>query len=184
MLALLAVNWRLLVLRAAIAMSFGMLVLLWPGLTLRVLAVFFGCYALLEGVVALITAFRAPRGFPEVRGLLFGGGLVRIGAGVIALAYPDISAIALLVLIAVWAILNGVIEIGAAVALRKEMSGAWPLPVAGAISVLLGVLLALQLNQGALALVWLIGLYALCFGVMLLALALRLQELAPEIARA
>ncbi|MGZ5127577.1 MAG: DUF308 domain-containing protein [Burkholderiales bacterium] len=93
-----------------------------------------------------------------------------------------ISEIALLQLIAAWAVLSGTVEIAASMAVRKEMSGAWPLPVAGAMSVIFGALLMLRLDAGVLALAWMIGLYAFFFGLVLLALAQRLQELASEIA--
>jgi uncharacterized membrane protein HdeD (DUF308 family) len=177
MLALLAANWGLLLFRGSIAVLFG-ITLLWPGLTLAALAFLFGAYTLVDGIVTLIVAF-------ETRGLLGFGNLfeelVRLSAALIAFAYPGITETRLLALITVWAVLSGLGEITAAIVLRKELTGEWPLPLAGALSVAFGVALLLRPGAGALALAWLIGLYAIVFGVTLVALALRLRQLAQEI---
>jgi uncharacterized membrane protein HdeD (DUF308 family) len=181
MLLFLAANWRALLFRAVMALAFGGLALFWPRPTLATLAVLFGAYALVDGIAALIVAVRA-RGLPALCSLLLGAGLIRTGAGVIALAYPGLTSIELAKLIAGWAAASGVVEIAAAAALRTELSGAWPLPVAGALSIAAGAALMLNAGMGALSLDWLIGVYAVFFGLLLLAFALRLQELAAEIA--
>jgi uncharacterized membrane protein HdeD (DUF308 family) len=162
------------------AVLFGILALVWPGMTLDALVRLFGAYALADGTLALLVAFRA-RGLPGLGSLLFEG-LVRIGAGGIAFAYPAITETELLKLFAVWVILSGSAELAVAMALRKELTGEWPLPVAGMLSISFGVLLLLFPSEGVLALM--MGLYALIFGITLIALALRLWQLAHEIASA
>jgi uncharacterized membrane protein HdeD (DUF308 family) len=180
MLPLLAANWSPLLFRGSIAELFGILALLWPGLTPDALTSLFGTYALVDGTLALLVAFRA-RGVPGFGSLLFEG-LVRIGAGVVVFAYLGITQVELLTLFAVWVILSGIAEITVAMALRRELSGEWPLPVAGTLSVAFGVLLLLLPSEGVLALM--MGFYALIFGITLMALALRLRQLTQEIASA
>jgi len=182
MLAVLAGLWGLLLLRALTATLFGILALLWPGLTLTALIILFGAYALVDGTAALILAIGA-RGLPGFGSLLFEG-LVGIAAGVLTFLYPGLTAIALLVVIAAWAILTGMGAIATATALRKELTGEWPLPFVGALSILLGLLLILRPGEGALALVWMIALYALVTGVTQMVLALRMRQLAQEMASA
>lgn len=182
LLSALTAQWGLLFVRGSLAWLFGILALLAPQLTLFAMVLLFGAYAIADGVVALIVAYRT-RGRRGFGSLLFEG-IIRIAAGVIAFVWPGISAIALLALIAVWAIMVGVMEISSALALRREMSGAWPLPLAGGLSLILGVVLLLFSPMGILGLVWLVGIYAIAHGSAMIALALRLRLLAREMATA
>jgi len=175
MLAVFVANWGLLLFRGVLALLFGILALLAPPiLTLTALVAFFAAYAFMDGVLALAVAFgmRGQRGF----GILLFGGLVSVAAGVVAVLYPAITAVALLALIAAWAIVTGVIQIAVAVALRKEITGEWRLALGGLLSVVFGVLIALNPAAGALAVVWLIGVYALLFGITFIVLAMRLRR--------
>ena len=181
MLTVIASQWALLFVRALTAILFGILALMWPGLTLAALIVLFGAYALLDGVAALLLAI-STRGLPGFGGLLLEG-LIGTAAAVVTFLYPGLTAIALLAVIAAWAIMTGVAAIATAVALRK-MTGEWPLPFVGALSIILGLLLILRPGEGALALVWMIALYAIMAGITQLVLALRLRQLAHEIAHA
>jgi uncharacterized membrane protein HdeD (DUF308 family) len=182
MLALLAAHWRLLLLRGLIAVIFGVAVLIWPGLTLTALVLLFGAYAFGDGVLALATA-AAGRRVPGFGGLMLEG-VAGIGAGIAAVLYPGITAVAFLAVIAVWALLAGIASIAAAVSLRREMSGEWPLPVAGTLLVLLGILLLLNPMAGAVAFASIVGVLAVLLGITFMALALRMRQLAQEIARA
>ena len=169
--------------RGSIAVIFGLLALLWTEITLGVLIALFGAYALADGCVALIIAVGA-RGVPGFGSLLLEG-LVRMGAAVVVfVAFPVMSDVALAILIASWALLSGVAEIAAAVSLRRELSGEWPLPTAGVLSVGLGLLMMLRADAGAVALAWLIGLFGIVVGCALVALAMRLRQIAHEIADA
>lgn len=178
MLAVLAAQWGLLLFRGVMGVLFGIVALIWPGLTLMALVALFGAYALIDGGVALILAFSA-RGNPGF-GSLLAEAIFGIGAGVVTFLYPGITAIALLAVIAAWAILTGIAALASAFALRRELAGEWPLPVAGALSLVLGILLLLQPGAGALAVVWLIAMYALLAGSVMIALALRLRQFAQE----
>jgi uncharacterized membrane protein HdeD (DUF308 family) len=182
MLAVLAAQWGVLLFRGVIGVLFGIAALIWPGLTLIALVAMFAAYAFIDGVAALVLAFSA-RGHPGF-GSLLAEGLFGTAAGVVAFLYPGITTIVLLAVIAAWAILTGAAAIAASIALRHELAGAWPLPVAGALSLLLGILLLLQPAAGALAVVWLIGTYALVAGFVMIALAMRLRHFAEEMSAA
>jgi uncharacterized membrane protein HdeD (DUF308 family) len=182
MLAVLAVHWRLLFVRSVLALGFGALALIWPGLTLAVLVVLFGSYAVLNGLLALTIALTS-RSTPGFAGLLLEG-VLGIAAGVFTLLYPGIATVVLLGVIAAWAIMTGIAAFMTAAALRTEMSGDWPLPLAGVLALMLGVLLLVQPAAGALAVAWMIGGYAVLAGASQLALAIRMRHLAQEIAHA
>lgn len=159
--------WWILGIRGLLAVLFGLAAFLWPGLTLLVLVFLFGAYALVDGVVAVIVALQERRNLRRWWVLLLEG-LVGIAAGVVAFVWPAITALALLYVIAAWAIVTGVFEIAAAFLGVLPVMMEWTLALAGAISVVLGVLLVLLPGVGLLSLVWLIGVYALVFGVLLI----------------
>src|SRR5437868_11742876 len=160
-------TWWLLVLRGIFALLFGILAFVWPGITLASLVLLFGAYALVNGILALIMAIRAPKGSPGVAGTLILG-LLSIVVGVLTAFYPGITALSLVILIGAWAIVTGALEIAAGTRLRRFMSGSWVLVLSGALSILFGALLLVMPSAGALSLVWLIGAYAILFGILLL----------------
>jgi uncharacterized membrane protein HdeD (DUF308 family) len=169
--------WRLVTLRGVLNVLVGLLALLWPGITFVALVLLFGAYAFADGVLALVSAFG--RRQPGVRRWpLVLEGVVGIGAGLVTAFLPGITAAALLALVAAWAIVGGAFEIIEAVRLRKQIEGEWLLGLAGALSVVFGILVLLFPAAGALSVAWLIGAYALAFGVLLIALGLRLRRFA------
>lgn len=180
MLNLLARNWWLLALRGLLALIFGFLALIWPAITLRVLVILFGAYALVDGLFRVITALKDTR---KRWGILLLEGVIGIAVGIVAFIWTDITALALLYLIAAWALVTGILEIIVAVWLRKELRDEWLLGLAGLASVVLGLLLAIWPGSGALAIVWLIGGYAIVFGVLLIVLAFRLRSWGKSLKR-
>jgi uncharacterized membrane protein HdeD (DUF308 family) len=168
-------RWWMLALRGLVAIIFGVLAFVLPGMTLLTLVFLFGAYAIVNGVLALVQAFSAPKGYPRFGALIFTG-LISLAAGVLAFIWPGITALSLVLLIAAWAIVNGVFEIATAIRLRRVMRHEWLLALAGVLSVVLGVIMLLRPGVGALALVWWIGAFALTFGVLLVALAFRLRR--------
>ena len=174
--AVLARNWWVIALRGVIAIVFGVITLLLPGVTLAALMLLFGAYALVEGILNIVAAIRDRRG-GRTSGALLLEGMVSIAAGLITIVVPGVTALALLYLIAAWAIITGVLEIVAAVRLRKVIRHEWWLALSGALSVILGVLMMIAPAAGALAVVLWIGAYAIVFGVLLVALAFRLRGL-------
>jgi uncharacterized membrane protein HdeD (DUF308 family) len=168
-------NWWLLALRGLIAIIFGVLAFMWPGATLITLVWLFGAFALVNGILSLVLAAKTPRGYPKVGSLIFGG-LLGILAGLLAFVMPGITALGLLILIAAWAIATGVMELLAAVRLRKVITNEWLLILAGIASVVFGAIMLFQPAAGALALIWLIATWAIVFGLLLIILAFRMRN--------
>jgi uncharacterized membrane protein HdeD (DUF308 family) len=177
MLPALAVNWVFLLLRAMVAALFGVVVILWPVPPTWGLVMLFAAYAAVDGALALILALGV-KGVPGFGTLLFEA-LVRIAVAIFAFASPARTALALNDVFGAWAVLSGIAAIAVAVALRRDLSGEWPLPLAGAVSTVGGILLV---TIGAPDLRWVAGPFALLFALTLVALALRFQQLAEEIA--
>ena len=172
-------NWWLLLLRGIAAIAFGVLAWAMPQVSIAALVLLFGAYALVDGVLAVATAI-AGTGDREQRWLVGLWGLVGIGAGIITFIAPDVTALALLFYIAIWAIATGVLEIAAAIRLRKEIEGEWILGLAGLASVAFGVALVAKPGPGALAVVWLIATYAVAFGILLIILAFKARGILQE----
>jgi uncharacterized membrane protein HdeD (DUF308 family) len=168
-------GWWLLLLRGVAAIVFGVLAWIQPGITLAVLVMFFGAYSLVDGILCLWTAISGPKGH-EYWWLVLLEGLVGIGIGLLTFFAPGITALALLFYIAIWAIATGALEIAAAIRLRKEIENEWWLLLSGFASVLFGAVLAARPGAGALALLWLIGSYAMVFGILLLILAFKVRR--------
>jgi len=177
MLTDLAQNWWTFVLRGVAAIIFGFLAYFWPGITFAVLVLFFGAYALWDGVFALINAFRTDG---ERRWALVLEGVAGIAAGLITFFWPGAASLGLLLLIGAWAIVTGISEISAAIRLRKEIEGEWLLLLSGVLSVLFGIAIAIWPAAGLLAVTWMIGAYAIVFGVLLIVLGFRLRGMRRE----
>ena len=174
----LAHHWWVIGLRGLVAVLFGILAFAWPGMTLTVLIVLFGAYALVDGVLGIVAALR---GGADHRWAMLIEGVISVLAGIAAFVWPGLTALVLLYIIAFWAIVTGVLEIVAALRLRRVIDNEWALIIGGALSVLFGVVLIVSPGAGALAVVWLIGAYALIFGITLLALAWRLRTHAQRL---
>ncbi len=168
-------NWWVVLLRGLAGIAFGIITFMAPALSLAVLVLLWGAYAFADGVLALVSAIR--RAGEDRWWLLLIEGVFGIGAGILTLIWPGITAIVLLYLIAAWALVTGVLEIAAAIRLRKVLTNEWLLALAGIASLVFGVVLVLFPRAGALAVVLWIGAYAFVFGVLLVALAFRLRSL-------
>ena len=171
----LRLNWWLLALRGLVAVLFGVLAFVWPGITLITLVWLFGAFALVNGLLSLVLAAKAPKGYPRLGSLIFGG-LLGILAGLVTFVMPGITALGLLILIAAWALVTGILEIIAAIRLRNIITNEWLLILAGIASVAFGVILLLRPAAGALALIWWFGAWALIFGILMIVLAFRMRS--------
>jgi uncharacterized membrane protein HdeD (DUF308 family) len=169
----LARNWWLLLLRGFAGVLFGVLTFIAPGISLAALVLLFGAYALVDGVFSLFAAIR--RRSQDPWWLLVLRGITGIAAGVLTLLWPGITALALLYVVAAWALVGGGLEIAAAIRLRKVIRNEWLLVLGGLASLALGTLLVLFPGPGALALVLWIGAYAIVSGALMIALAIRLR---------
>lgn len=170
-------NWWAIGLRGAVAVVFGLILLAAPGVSLAFLVALYGAFMLIDGVLELVAAFRKAREPGGRWGSLVLLGVTSILAGLIAWFWPTITAVALLFLIGAWAIISGVLAILAAFELRKVIHGEFWMALSGALSVIFGVLVFGNPAAGAVALVWLIGVYAIFFGISLIALGFRLRAL-------
>jgi uncharacterized membrane protein HdeD (DUF308 family) len=169
----LARYWWLILLRGIAAIIFGVLAFIWPGITLVTLVLFWGAFALVDGVLALANAIMG--GNMGSRWWLALVGVAGIAAGILTFMWPGVTALLLLLFIATWAIVLGVFQIVGAIRLRKEIDNEWMLILSGVLSVLFGVVLLVAPGAGALALIWVIGAYALVFGLLLVAFALKVR---------
>jgi uncharacterized membrane protein HdeD (DUF308 family) len=176
MIVLLSRYWWTYALRGGLAILFGLAAFFWPDITLQALVMFFGFFVLLQGVILAFAAlWSKPISVNWWIGLL--EGIASVLFGIMAFVWPGITAIVLLFLIAAWAFVSGIIEIMAAVQLRKVISGEWALGLTGILSILIALLLIAQPSAGAIAVTWLIGLYAFIFGALLLYLGLKIRNL-------
>jgi len=169
-------SWWSFALRGVLALLFGLGALSFPGLTLVVLIVFFGIWALIDGFAALMMAFGEKKRLPYI--LL---GLLSLIVGIYALARPGATALALLWLIGIWAVIRGVGEIMAAIQIRKEVTGEWAIALSGVISILFGIFVLARPGAGALALVWVIAVYAFLSGILKLMLGFKLRRMKKEL---
>lgn len=168
---LLIKSWRGLAVRGAVSLLFGILAALWPGLTLMWLIVLFAAYAIIGGFASISTALQNRKSSDWWLPLLLG--LIGLGAGAIAILNPGLTTVVLVLLIGATALASGIIDIVMAVRLRKVIQGEGFLILSGIVSVLFGVLVFFFPSAGALAMVWLISIYAIVTGMLLLALAWR-----------
>ena len=171
---MLANNWWALITRGLAALLFGLVMIIFPGITLVLLVLLFGVYALVDGIFATVMAVKTKDRYTNWWSLLLEG-LFGIAIGILTFLWPGITALSLLYLIAAWAIITGVFEAITAIRLREEIEHEWLLIMGGILSVIFGVLLLEFPSLGALSVITLIGFYALIFGFMYLILGLRLR---------
>jgi uncharacterized membrane protein HdeD (DUF308 family) len=170
-----AANWRALALRGLIALIFGLVVLFWPDLVLSVLALLFGIYAAVDGVISFVPALRSPdRG--TQRTLPLAEGAVGIVAGLVAVFWPGLTTSGLVYVIAGWALLTGVLKILTAVLLRAQVENGWLLAGSGALSALFGIVLVVLARSDVPYLAPLVGGFAVVVGLALIVFAFRLRE--------
>ncbi len=169
----LARNWWLVALRGVLALIFGIIAILLPGVTITALVLLFAAYMLVDGVFAIIAGIRAAHRH-ERWGMLIFEGIADFAAGAIAIVWPLITIIIFIYLLAAWAIVTGGLAFSAALRLRLE-HGRWLLAFGGAVSLIWGFLLLFWPILGAVALTWWLGAYALLFGITMLILAFRLR---------
>jgi uncharacterized membrane protein HdeD (DUF308 family) len=172
----LAENWWLLLLRGIAAIAFGVLAFGWPGLTLLTLVFMWGFYAIADGVLALWAAIASRGGEIAPRWWLAVVGIAGVVAGALTFVWPGMTALVLLMFIASWAIVVGVLQIWGAIRLRKEIEGEWLLGLSGLLSIAFGVIMFAQPGAGALALVWLIAWFAVLAGCVYIGLAFQLKK--------
>ena len=169
-------NWWHFVVRSVLAIVFGVFALIWPNTTKLALVLLFGAFALVDGISATTAGIALASYFKRWWALLLEG-LTGIMIGVLTFFWPDVTGLVLLYFIAAWAVVTGIFEIVAAIEFRNLISGEWAMILSGILSFLLGILLIAFPSAAAVSIVWLIGLYAIAFGIMELAFAFHLRSL-------
>src|SRR5690606_6105207 len=169
----LARTWWLPLVRGIVAILFGILALIWPAITLLVLVTFFGAWVLVDGIFSIFSAFRHGA---RSRVWAVVVGVIGILAGFAALTWPGITSLALLYVVAFWAILTGLAEIVDGIQLRNVIENERTLILGGALSLAVGVLLLIWPAAGLLSIVWLLGIFAVLYGIALVALSIRLKK--------
>ena len=168
-------NWWLLLVRGLSAILFGIAAFAWPGLTVAILVLIFGVYVLVDGIFGIVDSIRY-RDRLNRWWLWLLDGLLGVIVGTLMLVMPGLTAYALVLFIAAWAIVGGILRIVAAIQLRNEIEGEWLLGLGGVLSILFGAVLVVMPGPGVLSLVWLIGTWAVVFGVLFVMLAFRLRS--------
>jgi uncharacterized membrane protein HdeD (DUF308 family) len=171
----LARHWWAIVIRGLASIIFGILAFVMPGVTLAVLVLLFGAWALVDGIFNIIAALSGRSGSRSWWMVLLEG-LVSVAAGLVTFFMPGLTALTLVYVISAWAIITGVLEVVAAIRLRKEITNEWWLALSGVLSIVFGALLAIAPGAGALALIFWIGAYAVVFGALLVGLGFRLRR--------
>jgi uncharacterized membrane protein HdeD (DUF308 family) len=165
-------NWGAIALRGVIAVLLGVIAIVWPGPTVAVLVLLLGAFALVEGVTNIVAGVRGREGWAIAEGI------ISLAVGILIVIWPGITALALLYVIAAWAIITGILRIVAAIQLRRVIRNEWLLVGSGVASIVFGLIAALFPGAGILALIWLLGAWMIVVGVLLIALALSLRQLA------
>ena len=180
MLTLLTQNWWTFLIRGIIAVLFGLAAIIWPGLTIATLVIVFGAYVLIDGIFAIFDGFSARKENSHwwVEILI---GIAGIIIGVWAMAFPGLTAVGLMYFIAAWWLITGVLQIVFAIRVRKEITNEWLLILSGALSAILGIVFMLFPGSGALSLIWVVGVYAIIFGIMLIIFSFRLKGMAAKL---
>jgi uncharacterized membrane protein HdeD (DUF308 family) len=166
--------------RGVAAVIFGVLALIWPGQALQALVLVFGAYALVDGIFAVIAGIAAREYFDRWWAVLLEG-MVGVVIGLLTFFWPNITALVLVYFIAAWALITGIFEIVAAIQFRRVITGEWMLILGGLLSIVFGILLFVFPGAGAVSLVWVIGIYAIVFGISELIFAFRLRGLGHEL---
>ena len=173
-------NWWIVAVRGVLAIVFGILALVWPDTTKLALVLLFGTFALVDGFSAIAAGIALSPHFKRWWALLLEG-LTGTMIGVLTFSWPNVTGLILLYFIAAWAVITGIFEIVAAIEFRNVVSREWTMIIGGILSVSLGALLFAFPYAGAMSIVWLIGMYAIAFGIIELIIAFHLRGLLRSI---
>ena len=177
----LAKNWWVFILQGILAILFGILVVAWPSVSIFVLVILFGAYALASGIVSIIFAATHKGNWWGSRAWLIVWGIIGIGAGVVTFFWPGITAIVLLIIIAVWALLSGIAELVFAFTIPATVGNRVLLALGGIFSIIFGIFLMARPVAGALAVIWIISIFALMFGIYYIVFGISLRDLKNKI---
>jgi uncharacterized membrane protein HdeD (DUF308 family) len=167
-----------LIVRGILGVLVGLSAMVWPGITLLAFVTLFAVYAAIDGVANLLFAFGRPS-VTDRRWLHVALGVLSLAAAAIAIMRPGITLVTLVLFIAAWAVIRGVLELALAFRLRKVITGEWLMALAGIGSIVFGLAVFAFPAAGAVSIAWLLGAYAAAWGVVLIGLGIRLRSLTP-----
>lgn len=182
MLLIMSQHWRSLALRGAIAILFGLAAFVWPLATALAFVILLATFAFVEGIFALVGAFGWGRAGRQ-RLTLVVMGLLGLAVGAASILWPGITALTIVLIVAYWAIITGVLQIFVAVEIRTLIDNEWLLVLSGLISIVFGILLIWRPGAGIITLTWLFGIYAIVYGIIMLGLGFRLKSLVGRTAK-
>ncbi|UCH51440.1 MAG: DUF308 domain-containing protein [Chloroflexota bacterium] len=168
-------HWWQVAVRGLVALLFGILLLAWPGVSLFLFAIFFGAYAFVDGIFTLVAAVNYKAGAGQ-RTWLFVRGIFGIIVGIITFFWPAITELALVFLIGAWALVTGIMELNFAFRSVKETGAKWLFAVSGILSIILAILLLVRPIAAIIAVIWIIGAYAVVVGILLIILGFMLRS--------
>jgi uncharacterized membrane protein HdeD (DUF308 family) len=174
-------NWWMLAVRGVLAIIFGLIALIAPGIALLAFIFVFAAYALIDGIMAVYIAIRE-RGSLSRWGWVLFEGILGIIIGIVAFIHPGFTALVLLYFVAIWAIVTGIMEIAAAFAIRGFAAREWALGLAGVVSIIFGIVLFIFPGSGLLSILWLVGIYAIIFGILFIVRAFQMRAWASSVA--
>lgn len=166
--------------RGIIALAFGLVAIIWPGITLNMLVILFAIFAIIDGASSVITAIVTGRKSDRWWSLVLEG-IVGLVVGAIMLVWPDITLLVFIYLIAIWAIVTGLFEFAISFSLKEVKSARWFMLVAGIVSLILGILIFFYPKASLVVIAWLIGIYAIVFGIILLAVGIQLSRMKKKL---
>ena len=178
--SLLSQNWWLFLIRGGLAIAFGVLAWARPDITVAALILMFGVYAIADGILEIWISISKRKSL-EHWVLLLIGGLLTLAIGVMTFVVPGITGLVLLLYIAIWAIVTGVLRVVMGIRIRKEVKGEWILILGGVAGILFGGILMAQPAAGALAMIWVIGSYSIFFGILFVILAFQLRGVKKDL---
>ena len=174
-------NWWMLAVRGVLAIIFGIIALVDPGIALLAFIYVFAAYAFIDGIIAAYTAIRE-RGSLKRWGWVLFEGILGIIVGIVAFIHPGFTALVLLYVVAIWAVVTGIMEIAAAFAIRGFAAREWALGLAGVVSIIFGIVLFIFPGAGILSILWLVGIYAIVFGVLFIVRSFQMRSWASSVA--
>lgn len=173
-------TWWAFAIQGLAAIVFGVLTLIWPGISLRVMIALFGAFALVTGIMLIVASFDAVKQRMHW-GSLLAAGILDVVVGVVTWFWPGLTALAVLYLVVAWALVTGVLYVVASIEFRDEFAHAWLLTLAGVLSLVLAVVLAFDPRDGILSLVLVVGIYAIIGGCSTLTFAFRLHNVRQDV---
>ncbi|WP_250846900.1 HdeD family acid-resistance protein [Aquisphaera insulae] len=182
MVIVLSQNWWALALRGLFAVLFGIAAFAWPGITWGALVLLYGAYALVDGGFAIAAAVAGRTGGLPWWAMLVQG-LVGVAVAIMTFVWLPVAELALLYVVAAWAVVTGLFQVIAAIRLRREIEGEWLLALGGIASILFGLLAAMRPVAGVVAISWMIGAYAIVFSTLMIALGFRMRDWARRPSR-